>query len=413
MADETSSYLEAMRMGLGIGNNVVDHVDQGMRYRDRLKQQAQENATKNEQLSYERNKDAGLSVEELDEFKKTGNTPSRMGAKAQISGMQGQEKIDAAVEKAREEATKSFVKVNDVDRGNYKIAYGREMPKGVDSWHINQQKEVADIVKEKLKPVVPKGAGGTGLTDKQVSQNVDSLVNGSSTLSMLGGMGSQRARINAEYEDRRKKNPSLLPLFALENGLKAEQKRVATLNGTQVTNDLTAINQFGGAIDKALEKIDAIDAGAYVPYNKLKQYGAQEFASNSKYGKDLAVLKAMTSEAALQSSRVFSGNASTDIQFKNELERLNSAQSKEAFKSVAQVLKQIASMRKNSLLSMPAYTPGGGQLNLGDTLQKSPMPDGSTTAPSGGDGYRYMTNSMNHQIRIKPGMTAWEEVPGQ
>ena len=279
-----------------------------------------------------------------------------------------------AATKKRQE---NIVDVNDVDRQNYKLAYGKEMPGDMTSWHAAQQKEVADMAKAKSKPV---GAGGGGLSDKQVESNVDSIEQGGMTLSMLGGMGSQRARINAAYEERWKKDPSLLPMVALENNLTAQRKRIATLNGAQITNEVVSVGQFNNAIDGALEKLDSVDAGAFTPWNKLKQYGAEKFASNTKYGRDLAVLKALNSEVALQSSRVFSGTASSDIQFKNELERLNAAQSKESYKDVAKKLRTIANTRKSMLLGAPAYLPGGGELKPGDTLQVKPT-TGTTTAP--------------------------------
>lgn len=234
MADET---LSGFRAGAQIVSEGFEQYDKNKSYRDRLAQQSQAIAAQKEQLAYERSKDAGLSPSELDDFKKNNILPSRMGAKAQVLGMEGQEKIASSVAKVQNDFNTKNPKVNDIDRKNYEIAYGRKMPDGMDTWSAAQQKEVSELAKQKQKPAGPTGNGS--LKDQQFWE---------------------KAWVDTGKDMDLQKASSRTPLgMAVTNNMK-QSRGVALLDSKNtytpqdeslITSDLTAIMK-GGSPDEEL-----------------------------------------------------------------------------------------------------------------------------------------------------------------
>ena len=133
MPDLAGSYFRGLQTGYGLTSDLVsggvEAYQKAKSYKDAVRakalegdrasaEKAEEVKEQKEQLAYERNKDAGLSVEELETFKKDKLLPSRMGANAQVTGMEGQERIDSAVNKALADRMKGHFVVAQDDLKN-------------------------------------------------------------------------------------------------------------------------------------------------------------------------------------------------------------------------------------------------------------------------------------------------------
>ena len=221
--------------------------------------------------------------------------------------------------------------------------------------------------------------GAAKITPTDIPELVGLMKQGNPASIILGGMGQAKGAVNAAYSREMKKNPRLMSPLQLETGFQAEKRRAVTLNSQQTQGELVAVDQFNQALDIVRDGIKEMGNSNFVPLNVLNQRLATGFYAGSKYATTVASVKAAVSEIAMQGSRVFSGTAATDIRFKQELERFNSAQSMDQILRVADVLSQIANSRKNGILNMPVnYAPNSQSKNPQlryDDLLKQGLPE--------------------------------------
>lgn len=226
-------------------------------------------------------------------------------------------------------------------------------------------------------------SGYQQLTKEQIVETAKSMAEDGTSLDTLGGRGAQKALVNLEYKKLRDKNPSLLTTEQLAQQKKAGLQKSATLNSTQVTNEIVAVDQYTSAIDAAIKLAEYMPSGKFIPLNKWKIDAATKlYATKALNPEELATLNTVISEVGMQSSRVFSGTAATDTVFNNELKRLNVAYTKEMFVKSAKALRQIALARKNGLLGSPIYMPGGAKIQG----QKNVVPTGTEAEKRNGAG---------------------------
>lgn len=210
------------------------------------------------------------------------------------------------------------------------------------------------------------GKASGGLSPEVLAQNIEAMKSGA-PLSLIAPRGKEKSAIVAAYQkeitDAKSKGIRLMSPNELEANYKAEQTRARTLNSQQMTDNLASITQYNSAADAALQALDQVNPGRFIPLNKITQdYISKVDAGGDKQSAQaLAVLKNSLLEMSLQGGKVFTGNALTDTRFKQEAERLNSSQDKDVTKAVIASLRQIANSRGHALTSTPTMVPNGMQ----------------------------------------------------
>ncbi len=273
MADRT---LQGAEVGANLVGQGFEEYDRAKRWTALLAEKATEVAAQKEQLAYERNKDAGLSVDELDAFKKSGVLPSRVGAKAQAAGLQGQEKIDAAAAKATADARKGHTPATAEMLKNFpKIA-----AMGFKEGDLVPER----FVSEQSKPPSASAADKLSNDDIDVLKKAALRKNNPLPTSMVTRSGPKAKLLVASLRENPDYNPNLAE-FGLAGG-KADATKTATEGAGIKVNLDSAHSGFKKVMSKAKEIAARMGQGDVAAFNKAYQYGKREF--NSKDAIDLA-----------------------------------------------------------------------------------------------------------------------------
>lgn len=266
-----SSLLQGASLGADIVGGGFDQYDRAKRWTQMLSEKAQEVAAQKEQLTYERQKDAPLTVEQLEAAKKTGVLTGAGVTKAQqVAFLGGQEKIDAAAAKATADARKGHTVVTAETLKNYpafgKMGY-KEGDLAPDRFFSEQSR--------------PPTGSSQAMDPKAKEQLAQDLADGKifgKNLQEVAGRGSAKDRADI-YARARTLNPKL-------NLAEGDQQYLAGASGAQTTarkaadikvNLDSAHSGFSTVMDKAAALATKMGSGKIAKFNEAIQAGRYQF----------------------------------------------------------------------------------------------------------------------------------------